>query len=600
MFPLDDWITMKFSECESIACEPGSSGREPDEELLEANASGDVTLSKGIASTAVALTLAACGGGGSSGPSAVSLTPTPNPSPAPALAVPPLPTSVDASRLLTQASLGFSRADLNILLQFKSNSDWLDSQFAAPTSQGHYDWLIAKGYGAAANINSTVGLDNTIWRKLISSPDPLRQRIVLALSEICVVSVLGVNASWRQFSVANYLDILEANAFGNYRTLLEQISLSPAMGSYLTFRGSAKANAATGSEPDENYARELMQLFTIGLLQLNMDGSVKTNSGSAAETYMQVDVSGLARVFTGWDLDVSGFVSPYPPDIQRRPMVQVASRYETGSKSFLGVTIPAGASAIQSLKTALDTLFMHPNMPGFVGKQLIQRLVTSNPSAGYVARVAAAFADNGAGIRGDMKATIKAILLDTEARDTNLASGGVFGKLREPTARFLNWARAYGAKSASDTWAIGDLSDPATKLGQSPMRSGSVFNFFRPGYVPPNTAIAAQTLTGPEFQITTESSVAGYVNFMQRTVSGVGVGDLHADYSSLLPLAGNSAALLSEINQVLASSQISAATLSQIQAAIDTITDTGDAARLNRVYAALTLVMASPEYITQK
>ena len=538
---------------------------------------------KPLTGSVALVSLSACGGGGGD--------------PAPVAA--PAPTTFDAARFMAQATPGFTRAAL-ANLQSQTARAWIDAQFATPRSQGHYDWLMAKAYNDPANINSMKGLDNTIWRKLISSPDPLRQRMVLALSELCVVSVLGVNGPWRQFSVANYLDILEANAFGNYRTLLDQITLCPAMGYYLTYRGNAKANAATGSQPDENYARELMQLFTIGLQQLNPDGSVQTASGVPLESYAQADVSGLARVFTGWNLDLSGLASPYPPDIQRRPMVQTPSRYETGSKSFLGVTIASGTSAIGSLRIALDTLFNHPNLPPFVSRQLIQRLVTSNPSAAYVARAASAFSNNGAGVRGDMQALIKAILLDSEARDLTLAAGPAFGKLREPVLRFLNWARAYGANSASDTWAIGDLSDPATRLGQSPMRSTSVFNFFRPGYVPPGTALSTQGLAGPEFQITTESSVAGYVNYMQRAISGLGVGDVRADYSSLLPLADTAASLLAEINGVLACGQVPAATLAQMQSALDTMPSGTDASRLNRVYAALTLVLAAPEYLVQK
>jgi uncharacterized protein (DUF1800 family) len=418
--------------------------------------------------------------------------------------------------------------------------------------------------------------------------------MVLALSEICVVSVLGVATNWRQFAVAHYLDILEANAFGNYRSLLGQITLSTAMGYYLTYRGSAKANAS-GSEPDENYARELMQLFTIGLVRLDADGTP-----TAMETYGATDVSQLARVFTGWDLDTSGLVAPYPPSIHQRPMAQVASRYESGSKSFLGIAIPAGTSAIDSLNAALDTLFAHPNMPPFIARQLIQRLVTSNPTPGYVGRVAAAFVDNGTGVRGDLKAVLRAILLDGEARDAGNAGNSAFGKVREPVVRFLNWARAFNATSAGDGWGIGDLSDPATRLGQSPMRSGSVFNFFRPGYVPPNTSIAAAALAAPEMQITTESSVAGYVNFMQKAISGSSIGDTRADYSSLTPLATDSAALLAELNLVLAANQVSSTTLDSLKTALDSISVATAAGKLNRIDAAITLVMASPEYIVQK
>jgi len=500
----------------------------------------------------------------------------------------------EAARFLAQATLGYDKAQV-AAVQASTYATWIDAQFAAPASQSHFDWLFAKGYADETYRTSPRGLDNTIWRKLIASNDPLRQRMVLALSEICVVSVLGIETAWRQFAVANYLDILEANAFGNYRTLLGQISLSTAMGYYLTYRRNAKASAR-GSQPDENYARELMQLFTIGLLQLEPDGTP-----TAVETYGASDVSQLARVFTGWDLDTAGLATPVPPDVHRRPMTQVATRYETGSKTFLGTTIPEGTAAQAGLDMALDTLFAHPNMPPFVSRQLIQRLVTSNPSAGYVGRVAAVFADNGSGVRGDLKAVVRAILLDIEARDMSNVSNPAFGKVREPVVRFLNWARAFGAVSAGDGWGIGDTSNPATRLGQSPMRSGSVFNFFRPGYVPPNTAIAGAGLAAPELQITTESSTAGYVNFMQRVIAGTPIGDTRADYTpTLVPLATDSAALLAEVNLVLAANQVSSATLATLKTALDSINVSTAAGKLNRVHAAITLVMAAPEYIVQK
>ena len=556
------------------------------EYLSLSNSLSDVeNVTKAMAGVGIVSSLEGCGGSSSSGSSPGNT----------------LPASVgDAGRFLAQATLGYNRSDLT-KMQSMSYSDWIDLQFSQPRSQGHYDWLVANGYDIAANINSTTGVDNTIWRKLISSPDLLRQRVVLALSEICVVSVLGINSQWRQFSIANYLDILESNAFGNYRTLLQQISLSPAMGYYLTYSGSVKANPATGSEPDENYAREVMQLFTIGLLALNTDGSVQTDAnGVAIETYTQADVSGLARVFTGWNIDTSGLTSPYPPDYQQRPLISVTSHYETGNKTFLGTTIPANTPALSNLTTALDTLFNHPNLPTFIGKQLIQRLVTSNPSPAYIQRVSTVFSNNGSGVRGDMQAVIKAILLDTEARDNTISASVSFGKLREPVVRFLNWARAYSSTSPSGLWAIGDLSDMASRLGQSPMRSGSVFNFFQPGYVPPNTSLSAQGLTGPEFQITNESSVAGYINFMQHVISGSGAGDLTPDYTGLQSLAGNSANLLAEINQVLASSQISATTLSAMQTALDTISVSTPPGVLNRIHAALILVLASPDYVVQK
>ena len=505
-----------------------------------------------------------------------------------------------ASRFLHQATLGFTRDQLNAFTA-SSVSQWLDAQTSMPITQSYTEMMLAMGYDNAANINSTAGMDNVVWRKLITSNDALRQRVVLMLSELCVLSVLGVPSQWRQFGVAKYLDILEQNAFGNYRTLLEQITLCPAMGYYLTYKGNIKANTVTGSQPDENYARELMQLFTIGLIKLNNDGTPQMSAGVPLETYTQADVSGLARVFTGWDLDTSGLTSPYPPGLMLRPMVQVSSRYETGAKTFLGVTIPSGSSATQSLKVALDTVFNHPNLPPFLAKQMIQRLVCSNPSPSYVNRVANAFINNGASVRGDLKAVIKAILMDPEARDMSLITQSPFvGKIREPVVRFLNWARAFGATSASNAWAVGDLSSTSTALGQSPLRSATVFNFFRPGYVPPNTALSDAGLLAPELQIVDETSVAAYINFMQRVVSGSGVGDVKADYTALVAIAKDSTALLNELNTLLCAQELSADVMLTMKTALDTISVTTAAGVLNRIYAALTLVMASPQYIVLK
>ncbi len=507
--------------------------------------------------------------------------------------------ATEAARFLAQATLGATKADITAL-QSTTYAAWIDAQCALPQGQTHVDWLKSKGYDNAIYISSYAGLDNSIWRKLITSTDPLRQKVALALSEIVVASAEGIAVNWRTFAVAYFMDILESEAFGNYRSLLEKVSLSPAMGVYLTYRGNVKANATTGSQPDENYARELMQLFTIGLQMLNPDGSVKLTNGVASETYTQADVSGMARVWTGWNFDTTGYVGPYGVDAMTRPMVQTGNRHETGSKAFLGVTIPANTSASASLTVALDTVFTHANTAPFVCRQLIQRLVTSNPSGAYVTRVANIFTNNDSGVRGDLKAVVKAILLDPEARDMASVSSASFGKLREPVVRFLNWARAFKTNSASDAWSIGDLSDPATRLGQSPMRSGSVFNFFRPGYVPPGSELATQGLTAPEFQITNESSIPGYVNYMQKAISGVGVSDLKADYSALLALVNDSMALLNELNLVLASNQIPAATLATLQTALDSIAVTTDTGKNNRVYAAITLVMASPAYIAQK
>ncbi len=477
---------------------------------------------------------------------------------------------------------------------------WIDQQIALPQSTSRCDWLASKGYDQPGvnnvNRNGLGGFDPSVWRKLLSSPDTLRQRVALALSEILVVGANGLSGAWRQFAAARYLDILEDNAFGNFRTLLYQVSTCPAMGTFLTFRGNTKFNPATGAAPDENYARELMQLFTIGLVQLNLDGTPKLSAGQVQETYVLDDITGLARIFTGWDWDTS-VTGTNTPDYQRRPMIQVASRHETGAATFLGATVPAGTDGVAKLNAALDVIFAHPNVAPFISRQLIQRMVTSNPSAAYVQRVASVFVNDGAGVRGNLRAVIKALLLDTEAR--SLPSANTAGKLREPMLRFIGWARAFGAASPSDAWAIGDTSDPGTRLGQSPLRSASVFNFFRPGYLPPNSPIGTAALVAPEFQITNESSVVGYVNYMQGAVSN-GIGDVKADYTAVLALADTSQPLLDELNTVLAAGQISAANVGLMKTAIDSMPTGTATTRANRVYAALVLVLAAPEFLVQK
>jgi uncharacterized protein (DUF1800 family) len=502
-----------------------------------------------------------------------------------------------ASRFLAQASMGASRAEM-ARVQALGYEGWIDEQIAMAPSPSRWDWLLAHGFDDAAYRYTQQGFDSASWSKLISSPDTLRQRVALALSEILVVGIDGLKlGGWSSFAAAYYEDLLEENAFGSYRKLLQDVTLSPAMGMWLTYRGNLKANPGTGSLPDENYAREIMQLFTIGLVELEPDGTPKIFGDAPQDTYSQSDVMGLARVWTGWDYDLAGGTQA-TPDFKGRPMRQFAARCETGEKTFLGVTIPSGTNGPNSMRIALDTLFRHPNVGPFIGRQLIQRLVTSNPSAAYVARVANAFKNDGTNVRGNLGAVIKAILLDDEARISN-PDDTRFGKLREPILRFTNWARAYNATSPSGTWAVGNLSSPATQLGQSPLRAPSVFNFFRPGYVPPNTAMGNNGLLAPEFQITNEISVVGYVNFMNRVVKA-GIGDVTGDYSSLLPLANQAAALLNEINVVLAAGQVSATNLAIMADAIGSMPAGTAAALSNRICAALVMVLASPEYIVQK
>ncbi len=505
------------------------------------------------------------------------------------------PSATEAARFLAQAAFGGNDQDL-ALVQSKGASAWLDSQFLASSDASHWDWMISKGFNNITYINSSAGIDPSLWRKLMSSPDLLRQRIALALSEVFVVSLQGLNGSWRAFAVAGYMDMLSAQAFGNFRNLIEAVTLSPAMGLYLGTRGNQKESVVTGRQPDENYAREVMQLFTIGLYQLNLDGSQKKGTdGKPIETYTLDTVSQLARVFTGWNYD-------HPvkevPDHWRRNMVLNPSLHSTASKSFLGVTIPAGVNdGVGDLKIVLDTLFNHPNLPPFFCKQLIQRLVTSNPSPAYVQRVAQVFKANAVGVRGDMKAVIRAVLLDNEARQ--LPTSATAGKLREPMLRLVQFARTFKATSTSGNWNFGNTLDPDSRLGQSPMRSPTVFNFFRPGFVPGSGLVIDPTIVVPELQISTESTVVGYANFMQSVING-SFSDLKPDYTAEIALALDATALAARINNMVAAGQISSANLNGIASAVNTINASTDAGKLNRVKATIMLVMCAPEYIVQK
>ena len=538
----------------------------------------------------------------------------------------------DAARFLAQAQFNASDADI-AAVRTKGYAPWLATQIAAPTSQTGFDWLNSRGYAAVDNNtryydNSYPG-DYMLWNQLMASPDAARKRAALALSEFFVVSLSGISFNWRSHGIAAWWDLLAANAFGNYRTLLEGVTLNAAMGFYLNTKGNMKENAATGRAPDENYGREVMQLCAIGLYQLNLDGTEKRDAnGNKIETYTQIDVTNIARVFTGWDFDQTQNVNTQEP-VQNRtipntafarlPMRLTAANHSTLASSFLGATVPAGTDGVAALKIALDTLFNHPNVGPFLGKQMIQRLVTSNPSPAYVARVASAFNSNPAGVRGDLAALFAAVLLDDEARGPAGLTQPGFGKLREPMVRLTQWARTFGVTSSKGNWKIGDLSNPATQLSQSPLRSPSVFNFFRPGYVPPSTALSASQTPAPEFQLVNESSVGGYLNYMQgvarngiyvnapdlpnNTSSAANGYDITAAYTAELALALDATALVKRLNLLLCAGQLSAANqtliINALNATVLTAAST-DSARRDRVAAGVLLVMASSDYLIQK
>lgn len=522
--------------------------------------------------------------------------------------------AASAARFLTQATYGVTDADI-ASVQALGFSGWIDRQFTTPTIDTHWKYVVVRKGPPGCNpcdakfLNATM---ESFWRQAILGPDQLRQRMVFALSEIFVISNVNSSIDIQEQAHAAYLDLLAAYAFGNFRGLIAAVSKSPAMGHYLTYFQNQKENPTTGQIPDENYARELMQLFTIGLWKLNPDGTQRmTAKGAPIPTYAQPDVTGLARVFTGWswggpDKTDNGFW--YGATNWRLPMQAFPGFASTAAKSFLGRTIPAGTGPDQSLATALDIIFRHPNVGPFLAKGLIKRFVTSNPSPAYVARVAAAFANNGAGVRGDMKAVIKAVLLDPEARDdTRPATDPNWGKLREPMIRFANFMRSFAVHSASTKYRIWNLEDPATALNQNPLRAPSVFNFFRPDFAPPGPILAAG-LVAPEFQITDETTTTGYANFMlwipeRWTLPWVqqqGITDpdyLLADYTAEMPLANTPAALLDRLNLLLCAGQMSSATRSLILNAVQGVPKSDP---LHRVATAIYLTMNSPDYIVQK
>jgi uncharacterized protein (DUF1800 family) len=560
-------------------------------------------LAWGAALAASAL-LAACGGGGGEDGGDGTAAPPANSagSLAPlagnqSYAYPSAKSDAEAARFLLQAQGYATDADIKAVLA-QGFLPWLAAQLDAGKSEAAWDWMNAR-----ANVND-VDFDNMIWAQLMASPDGLRKRMALALSEIFVVSGNEIESSWTDHMMAQYWDTLVAGVTGNFRSLLEAISLNPAMGYYLNTKGNQKENNR-GRQPDENYAREVMQLMTIGLYQLDAKGNVKTGAdGSRLDSYTQDDVTNLARVFTGYDLNVAaGEENAGESNLwTTRPMALFAARHSTLPANFLGASVPAGMEGSAALKIALDTLHNHPNVGPFIGKQLIQRLVTSNPSPDYVGRVAAVFENNGAGVRGDMRSVFAAVLLDNEARSPAGLGDGNFGRLREPMLRLVQWARTLGAASTSGNWSVGDTSDASFRLGQSPLRSPSVFNFFRPGYVPPSTTIASAGMVAPEFQLVNETSVGGYLNYMQGVIGSTG-NDVKSTYPAEMGLVMDASALVDRLNLLLCANQLSKASTDLMKSALATpalTANSSEAARLNRIRAAVLMVMAAPEYLIQK
>ena len=611
---------------------------------------GSIALAAIIASASL---LTACGG--ADGNSNSSVAPDQSQTPLPVTLLPaqgqtPLPvdppdqnqtpTRAQAARFLTQATFGPTEADIDAVVA-QGYEGWLDAQLAkAPSARHQAQWDLRNKALGGGPTPSTKGANSndlpySFWKQALSGNDQVRARVAYAWSQIFVISTVDTATGSNARGVANYFDMLNNKGLGKYRDLLESVSLHPSMGLYLTSLHNRKENTAAGRVPDENYAREVMQLFSIGLYELNPDGTPKLTRGVPKDTYGPDDITNLARVFTGWSWacpssDDRCFNSAVDndgnTDSERlvKPMRAYPQFHASSEKKFLGRTIAdqgSNADPETSLKLALDTLASHPNVGPFLAKQLIQRMVTSNPSPAYVGRAAAAFTSSG----GDLKVLVKTVLLDPEARSASVASGNSFGKVREPLLRATAFLRAFGAASDSGDYIIGITDDPGNSLGQTVMRSPSVFNFYRPGFKPNSGELAQAGLLAPEIQITDETTVAGYANTMRSWVD-IGAGaagydgkslqgrDVKPAYltdanNSLITLADRPDDLVETVNQRLLYGTMSGNLKTQIVSAISKINipaakDTNkavvDAARKNRLKSAIYLTLLSPEFIVQK
>jgi len=532
----------------------------------------------------------------------------PVPSPPPALPA-GTPTAAAAGRFLSQATFGATDG-LIAQVQSQGYDAFLNAQFAAPMSShlAFVDAAVAALPSPSASPSATPNqptltmTNDAWWTNAIAGQDQLRQRVAFALSETLVVSINSAGLANRPFALPAYYDVLVRDAFGNYRQLLEDITLNPAMGAYLNMLQNDKADASKGTLPNENYARELMQLFTIGLYNLNLDGSLTlSSSGFPIATYDQNAILGTAAVLTGWTYAQPGVANPvfFPGPARlswRDPMINLATHHQTDAKTILnGVVLPANQTAAQDLKTMLDTIFNHPNVGPFICRQLIQRLVTSNPSPGYVYRVASVFNDNGQGVRGDLKAVVRAILMDYDAR-VGFVSAQNAGHGREPVIRVTNLLRSFNATSPSGKYSVRNA---YANLDEEAMHSPTVFNFFEPDYSAPG-AIAAAGLKSPEFEITTDTTVILATNFLRTAIYGSfgPAGDrITLNLSGEQNLASDPAGLVDHLNSLLMSGGMSSSTRNIL---INAVTQIPASNTLERVRTAIYLVVNSPEFAVDK
>lgn len=513
------------------------------------------------------------------------------------------PSEKAASRFLAQASFGpVSRREITEV-QDIGFERWIDHQMTldAPSHLGYVEEQAPRESNGKPRSKMSY---EAVWQQWLYSEAQLRARVAFALSQIFVIS--NSAGDLHPTGLSSYMDMLNRNAFGNYRTLLQEVTLHPAMGYFLNMLESEKEDPFEGTHPNENYAREVLQLFSIGLYHLNGDGTLATDAqGDPIPAYDQDVVQGFAKAFSGWSFgnrDTSDTRAFYwGPEDWTVPMRAWASHHSTSEKTLLnGQVLPAGRTPQEDLNAALDAIFVHPNVGPFISRRLIQRLVTSNPSPAYVLRVANTFNDNGQGVRGDLAAVVRAILLDEEARAPIEQQVAHWGKQREPVIRFANILRALNARSTSGHSDIHALNSADNALGQSPLLAPSVFNFFSPDYRSPG-AIAAAGLSAPEFQITTETAVVGTLNFFARLAETGGYGRnenrLHLDYDSLSGIAQDADALMGFMSMMLMNGEMSGDTQIAMRRAINSI---DPANTEERITAALILASIAPEFIVQR
>jgi uncharacterized protein (DUF1800 family) len=492
-----------------------------------------------------------------------------------------------ADRFLEQTTFGPTTA-LITQVQYSGLQGFLTAQYALPITK----------YPLPASGESGLGaVQQRFFVQNLTAQDQLRQRVAFALSQIFVI---GGNKITDPTGFTNYLQLLENDSFTNYRQIMQDVTLSPAMGDWLDMVNNGKPNTSKGDHANENYAREFMQLFTIGTSELNPDGSYQLDSGgNQIPTYTQNTVQEFALAYTGWTSPVAPGATQqtYNPAYWTGPMVAVDSNHDTTAKQLLvypgvsgGGMIPAGQSASQDLQGALDNVFNHPNVGPFVSNELIQHLVTSNPSPAYIQRVASVFNDNGSGVRGDMKAVITAILMDQEARrgDDPASAVGTDGHLQEPILYMTGLLRAFGA--ASDGSNLGYYGGG---MGQEALYSPSVFNFYSPSYVIPGT-----TMYGPEFQILTTATSLNRVNWVNGFVFGsIGSGTT-VDFSGYATQASNPSALLGSLNTLMLHGSMSADMQSSILTAMQAV-PAGSKQGLQQAQAAIYLIGTSSQYQVQ-